>query len=158
MGTVYDLLLIDPHNYLILADESSDRLIIGTETVIGEQDQRNLGVVTEAYLQTQTVDPVIVTPIGEFELNSVVHLPNPTFVERILTMGANATVAVPVGGTVCIITPPAGNASVLTLKGVAGDTGFLLSSTQPSVIALGTAQNTILLDVSPAQVITFTFL
>jgi len=55
--------------------------------------------------------------------------------------GAN-TITVP--GTAyigCIIEPPAGNTGAITLKGVAGDTGFPLHLTQPSVLTFpaGTA-------------------
>ena len=53
-----------------------------------------------------------------------------------LASGAN-TIAVPTGATICIITPPTTNTNTLTLKGVTGDTGVLISKVTPTVISLG---------------------
>lgn len=57
-----------------------------------------------------------------------------------LVLGAN-TITLPTGGSTPIgvtIVPPAGNVETLTLKGVTGDTGILLHSTNPTTIMFGT--------------------
>jgi hypothetical protein len=51
-----------------------------------------------------------------------------------LASGAN-TVTVPTGTTLVICIPPIANTETVTAKGVSGDTGFLLSSTRPTIIA-----------------------
>lgn len=45
----------------------------------------------------------------------------------------------------CTIIPPAANATVITLKGVAGDTGVALHTTDPTIIALNSPTNTFVL-------------
>lgn len=59
-----------------------------------------------------------------------------------LSVGAN-TITVPTvsGFTVkaATIIPPSGNTQALTLKGVAGDTGIVISSTDPTSIGFETA-------------------
>lgn len=57
-----------------------------------------------------------------------------------LSAGAN-TITVPVGFTVkgATIIPPAANAQALTLKGIAGDTGIVISNTDPTSIGFQTA-------------------
>lgn len=55
-----------------------------------------------------------------------------------LSAGAN-TITVPTGGATAVgvtIVPPAGNTSLITLKGIAGDTGVPLHKTDPTSIAL----------------------
>ena len=56
-----------------------------------------------------------------------------------LASGSN-TITVPTGGssvpTGVILIPPAGNAVVLTLKGVTGDTGIAIGLTDPMVLSL----------------------
>lgn len=55
-----------------------------------------------------------------------------------LAAGAN-TINAPGGGTVptsVTIIPPAGNVNLLTLKGIAGDTGIPIHKTDPTTIAL----------------------
>lgn len=56
-----------------------------------------------------------------------------------LLLGANTLVAPVVSGlvvTALTIIPPSGNTSLITLKGVAGDTGIPLHLTDPTSIAL----------------------
>ena len=58
-----------------------------------------------------------------------------------LTIGANTIIAPVVSGVVVTgltIVPPAGNTSLMTLKGVTGDTGVPLHLTDPSSISLDT--------------------
>jgi len=65
-----------------------------------------------------------------------------------LASGAN-TITVPTGGstpTAVTIIPPASNAVVLTLKGVAGDTGIALHLTDPTSIALPTSVTTFVIN------------
>lgn len=55
-----------------------------------------------------------------------------------LAAGAN-TINAPGGGTVATaltIIPPSGNTLLITLKGVAGDTGIPLHKTDPTIVAL----------------------
>ena len=59
---------------------------------------------------------------------------------KVLAAGAN-TISAPTGGTVPVavtIIPPAGNTNLITLKGIAGDTGVPLHKTDPTTIALDT--------------------
>lgn len=54
-----------------------------------------------------------------------------------LILGAN-TITLPGGGATvkgCVIVPPSGNTSTLTVKGIAGDTGIVISKTEPTSIA-----------------------
>lgn len=65
-----------------------------------------------------------------------------------LTVGAN-TITVPsvTGFTVkgATILPPAANTQALTLKGIAGDTGVIISSTDPTSIGFETAPSSFVL-------------
>lgn len=71
----------------------------------------------------------------EFEAASNVASPGEN--ELIDLVLGNNTITVPSGATGVVIIPPTGNTDNITLKGVAGDTGFLLHDTNPSYIALG---------------------
>ena len=67
---------------------------------------------------------------------------------RTLALGAN-TITPPTGGSTpkaCTIIPPEGNVNLLTLKGVAGDTGVALHKTDPTTIALDSPTATFVLD------------
>lgn len=55
-----------------------------------------------------------------------------------LQSGAN-TITVPTGCAGCFIVPPTGNAVVLTLKGVTGDTGIPIAVNGVTPLAFGTA-------------------
>lgn len=61
---------------------------------------------------------------------------------KALASGFNS-ITVPTGAKSVTIIPPSANAITLTLKGVTGDTGVKLHLTDPTVIALATAQATI---------------
>lgn len=57
-----------------------------------------------------------------------------------LTTGTN-TITAPTGGTTpkaCMILLPSGNSTLITLKGVAGDTGIPLHKTDPTIVAIDT--------------------
>lgn len=66
-----------------------------------------------------------------------------------LVQGAN-TLTVPTGATGITIQKPAGNSTVLTLKGVAGDTGIALHPTEPDHVSLAVGVSSIILDVADA--------
>lgn len=64
-----------------------------------------------------------------------------------LASGAN-TITPPSGGTTPVavtIILPAGNTQTVTLKGITGDTGILLSETDPTTIGLGSPSATFVL-------------
>ena len=68
---------------------------------------------------------------------------SPGMVEtKALSSGFNS-ITVPSGSKSVTLVPPSGNTVTLTLKGVTGDTGIGLHLTDPTVIALATAQATI---------------
>ena len=52
-----------------------------------------------------------------------------------LASGAN-TISVPTGALWCIVVPPSGNTTALTLKGNGADTGVGLHPSQASILAL----------------------
>jgi hypothetical protein len=67
---------------------------------------------------------------------------------KTLVPGTN-TITLPTGGSTpkaVTIIPPAANTSVLTLKGVAGDTGVALHLTDATTLALGTGVTTFVLN------------
>lgn len=67
---------------------------------------------------------------------------------RSLASGAN-TITPPSGGTTpraVTIIPPAGNLNLITLKGIAGDTGVVLHLTDPTTIALNSPVTTFVLN------------
>lgn len=64
-----------------------------------------------------------------------------------LTTGNN-TISVPTGATGVTIIPPNSNAIVLTLKGVNGDTGIVLSLVNPFYLSLGTSITSFVINVS----------
>lgn len=69
-----------------------------------------------------------------------------------LASGAN-TITIPTGGATCVsvtLIPPAGNTVVLTLKGIAGDSGIVLHPTDPTTIAIAPAVASFVLDASAA--------
>lgn len=76
---------------------------------------------------------------GEQELAAADNADSPAAVElKTLAIGAN-TITVPTAGTVptaVTIVPPGSNATAITLKGVAGDTGIRIHDTDPTTIAL----------------------
>jgi hypothetical protein len=56
-----------------------------------------------------------------------------------LTINGFQALTVPTGATAVLIIPPSANANAITLKGVTGDTGVLISKTQPTLVTLGTS-------------------
>lgn len=67
------------------------------------------------------------------------------------------TITPPAAATAVVIIPPPANANTITLKGVTGDTGVVLSKTQPTVLAL-TAGGTFGLLCSGSTVLTFVYM
>ena len=72
-----------------------------------------------------------------------------------LVLGAN-TISAPLGAAIqftgLTIIPPAGNTSLITLKGVTGDTGVLLHKTDPTSLALDSTFLTLVLNAAAAIV------
>jgi len=68
---------------------------------------------------------------------------------KTLAPGAN-TITPPANASAKAVTiiPPSGNVATITLKGVTGDTGVLLHTTEPSSISLGSTTGTFVLTVS----------
>jgi len=64
-----------------------------------------------------------------------------TIQEATLSTGAN-TITVPTGTTAVLIGMPSGNATLVTLKGVTGDTGVALHKTFPTLLPLDSTQTT----------------
>lgn len=143
-----------PGAYLVLATGGTDKLIVDQFTLQNDvKTPINMGAYVEAIIQSQTVAPVGIVPVGSFNLNSVITLPNPTFVERTLSIGTNTSVPIAAGATVIVITPPSSNTTQLTLKGVSGDTGILINASQPSIFTLDPSQNTIILNAATGTVV-----
>lgn len=67
-------------------------------------------------------------------------------------------IVAPATATAALIIPPAANVGTITLKGVTGDTGILLSKTQPTVLALTAGPVAFGLLCSALTVITIVFL
>jgi len=101
----------------------------------------------EAFRQLVIVFTGAVT--GTETVNAANNANSPGEIEiRTLASGAN-TITVPTSGTVATavtLIPPVGNVNLITLKGVAGDTGVALHLTDPTTIALGAAVTTFVLN------------
>jgi hypothetical protein len=82
-------------------------------------------------------------PSGTRNLSSAVALASAVDQSQqiILASGFNS-ITVPSGATGCVITPPAGNAVALTLKGVTGDTGIPMHPTFPTIPMFATSATT----------------
>lgn len=89
--------------------------------------------------------------VGTEIIDATENLNSPGVVEfKTLASGAN-TITPPTGGSVpkaVTITLPVGNVITVTLKGVTGDAGVLLSPLEPFTITLGTPTTTFVLTVS----------
>lgn len=73
---------------------------------------------------------------------------SPGEVEIVTLALGNNTITPPSGGTTPVavtIIPPDGNTETITLKGVAGDTGVVLHSTDPTSIGLNSPTDTFVL-------------
>jgi hypothetical protein len=108
---------------------------------------------------TQTVGPVPGqiaqgTPVvGQSQLQIMLQqLMNSQEAVVPVALPAATTIPIPVGSNGCIIIPPQGSATTMTLKGVVGDTGVVLSSTRWSVISFDPSQTSFVL--TPASPIT----
>jgi hypothetical protein len=77
---------------------------------------------------------------------------SPGEIENVTLAAGNNTITPPTGATAVTILPPAGNTSLITLKGINGDTGIALHLTDPSSIGLNSAASTFVLN-AVAQVI-----
>jgi hypothetical protein len=92
-----------------------------------------------ASARTQTI--VFTGDTTATQTNAAASNPNSPGVNELKSLAAGAnTITVPTGGATPVavtIVPPAGNTVVLTLKGIAGDTGIPLHLTDPSTVALG---------------------
>lgn len=73
-----------------------------------------------------------------------------------LTTGNN-TITVPDDAIAVTIVKPSGNTVVLTLKGVNGDTGILLSLTDPDSISLNGSVTSFVINVASAVTLRFIF-
>lgn len=97
-----------------------------------------------------TITPQLTGDVG-FSDDFAPLIANPTSPGEIrivdLLLGDN-TITVPTGGTTvpiaALIVPPVGNVLILTLKGVAGDTGISLHLTNPSLISLNSVASFVL--------------
>lgn len=69
-----------------------------------------------------------------------------------LSSGDN-TITVPTGAMGMVLLPPAASATVLKLKGGAGETGFCLRSGQASSIPLPTGTASVLINASAAELV-----
>jgi hypothetical protein len=53
-----------------------------------------------------------------------------------LTQGADNTITVPTGASVCVIVPPSTNTQAITFKGIGADTGYAIDADAPTVLGL----------------------
>lgn len=88
------------------------------------------------------------SPVGARSFAATITVPNAVDATQVVTLSSgNNTVTVPTGATVCVIAGPnavspipnPSYAGVLTVKGVAGDTGVVMSAKWPQVLAWDTA-------------------
>jgi len=89
--------------------------------------------------------------VGTETITAASNTSSPGSVEiKELASGAN-TITPPTGGTTAkavTILPPSGNVVTITLKGLTGDTGFLLSPTESTTLALAAGTTTFVLTCS----------
>lgn len=71
---------------------------------------------------------------------------SPGEIENQVLSAGNNTITPPTGATACTIVPPSGNTSLITLKGVNGDTGVALHLTDPSSFGINSAASTFVLN------------
>lgn len=76
----------------------------------------------------------------EQEFSSAANSQSPGVIDTVdLSSGAN-TITKPTNAVSCTIIPPDNNTTALTLKGVSGDTGILLHTTNPALVSLASGQ------------------
>ena|SRR3990167_9082924 len=71
---------------------------------------------------------------------------SPGEIENVTLAIGNNTITPPTGAKGCTILPPAANTSIITLKGVNGDTGVALHLTDPTSIGINSAASTFVLN------------
>lgn len=80
--------------------------------------------------------------IGNLSFPAAENITSPGAISILTLASGNNIITLPTGGSSvrgATIVPPAGNTVALTLKGVAGDTGIVLSKVDPTSIAFDTA-------------------
>jgi hypothetical protein len=96
---------------------------------------------------------------GSFAITQNINSPGTTEVLDLTT--GNNTITIPSPGTsACIgvlVIPPSGSTVVLTLKGVNGDTGFVIHPKNPSYIGVGSEVSSIVINASGAVTCRFIF-
>src|SRR3989304_2550364 len=91
--------------------------------------------------------------IGRYDVVAATNGVSPGKVDVISLASGNNTITPPSGGTTpkaITIVPPAGNAVLIILKGVNGDTGIELHKTDPTSIGLNSPTNTLVLNAASA--------
>lgn len=95
---------------------------------------------------------------ADLEFKALTNIDSPGAIwNSLLEIGPN-TILIPTGENVVkavTIIPPDDNISILTLKGIAGDTGLVLHLTDPTSIALAEGILGFVLDVSADVVVKF---
>jgi hypothetical protein len=80
--------------------------------------------------------------------DAAANVASPGLIEPVILAIGNNTITVPTGATAVTILPPTGNTSVLTVKGIAGDTGIAIHLTDPTSIGLATTVTTFVINAS----------
>lgn len=109
-----------------------------------------MAVTADLNLQLEMSGDVVSKDIFSFAQNAA----SPGQLEvKDLSSGDN-TITVPTGGSSvasgCILIPPSGNAVVVTLKGVGGDTGIAIGLTNPMVLTFGSGVTNFVINAASA--------
>lgn len=82
--------------------------------------------------------------VAQMDENAANNSSSPGEIE-IITLGTgNNAIVPPTGSVACTIIPPSGNTSIITLKGVNGDTGVPLHLTDPTSFGINTGATFVL--------------
>lgn len=81
------------------------------------------------------------------------NLASPGEQQPLLLATGDNTIAVPTGAKGVIVVPPSASVIVKKLKGIGGDTGFILRAASPSYLALPDSTATILLNASAGETV-----
>lgn len=91
--------------------------------------------------------------VGTYNFSAVANLAAVSEPLQVVNLSSgNNTITVPTAGVTaptvdgCVIIPPLGNTVVITLKGVAGDTGFAIHPTDPFSLTLATTVTSFVLN------------
>ena len=107
-----------------------------------------MAVTADLNAQIEFSGDVVLKDIYSWAQNTV----SPGQVEVQDPTSGNNTITVPTGGSSTIagviIIPPSSNTIVITLKGVNGDTGITLDLVDPTIISLGTAVTSFVINVA----------